>query len=204
MTGVGFFNSLKIKLAEVGSGFLPNAIAQDIVNTANINIAEKKIQEYQLTNKITREVQPLISTSAVLTPINATIDLSATSVVVPQYYQLINLYITSPFMGSTFSAYAKERQSLQWQNTLTEGTAMYPKYKMSAGILTIEPANAISCIVTYFTTPIPIDITDNSTQIAYNPKLLQLLLYECMTQAGVDTRDLTTIQLGQTQEQSNR
>ena len=203
MTGLGFKNSLLIKLAEIGTGFIPDVKMTDIVNTANINIIDKKIQEFQLNSKITRELEPLIATTVTLTPVSSTIDISHTSVQVPNYYAFGRMKVSSPFLGQNISKYAKERKMMQ-NNVYSQGTARYPKYYITAGIINIEPANVISCVVTYFTTPFVIDITNNIIDIPYNQKLIQLLFSECMIMFGVDSRDMTSIQLGTQQEVSNK
>lgn len=203
MTGLEFANSLKIKLAEVGTGFMPTPILQDIVDTANINIVDRKIEEYQVTNKITREIQILITNTGIITPINATVDVSFASTVAPDYYNFGNLLVTSPFMGSTVSEYASEKKMSQFKSPYASGVARYPTYNFASSLLIIEPADVMSCVLTYFTNPLTIDVTNNTNQIQYNKKLIQLLISECMVQAGVDNRDPAAVELGQMEKTAN-
>lgn len=203
MTGLGIGALLDNYIDELGSGFIDSSSKNQIFLKANYNVIEKKIQLFQANNKITTELQPLITKTAALTPINATLDLSPTSVTVPNYYYFIDLAVTSPFRGVNVTNYAKERQYSQFQSTYTEGDARYPRYYLSNGILTIEPADAVSAVLTYFITPQTIDVTDNSTEMLYNDKLIQLIIDEAMIIAGIKGRDQIIVQNETMMEQKN-
>jgi len=189
MTGVEFKNLVLTQWGEVGSGLTDNTRMNSYCLTASYNLLDKKIEEFQSTQKVTREIRQLIIKTGVLTPINATIDVSPTSSVVDQYYSFVDLLVTSPYNGSSLSNYAKERAYDQFQSGFTEGRARYPRYYFSGDVLTIEPSNATSCVLRYFKTPFTIDVTDNTNPIPYNGKYLQLLAQEVINVGSQPNRD---------------
>jgi len=203
MTGAQIFDRWLIKLDELGSNYVDTTRGNSILADANINVVDKKIQEFQATNKITREMQPLINSTGTLTPSGAQIDISASSTTVPDYYQLITISITAPYRGSSLTNYAKERPYGQFQSAYTSGDARYPRYYLSNGLLTIEPSDATFCDITYFKKPIVIDVTDSSADIPYNDKLVEFLLDEAMIILGIAGRDQQIIQNSVMQEQKN-
>lgn len=203
MTGAGIFELLNTYIDETGSGFVDTTSMNKVFLKASYNVIEKKVQQFQIDNKITRELQPLLVKTAAITPTNATIDLSADSADVPQYYSFNNLLVTSPFRGSDISRYAKERPYSQFDSTYTAGTAMFPRYYLAADILTVEPADATSVALSYIRTPFDIDVTDDSTEIPYNTKLIGLIIDEAMIIASVKIRDEQMVQSETMMEQKN-
>ncbi len=203
MTGPEIYDKWLIKIGELGSDFVDTTRANSILSDANINVVDKRIQEYQSSSKITREMQPLIAFTAQITPSNATIDISPSSTVVPQYYQLITISVTAPFRGVNTENFAKERLFDQFQSGYTEGDARYPRYFLTNGLLTVEPSNAASCKIYYFTKPLVIDVTDTVTDIPYNDKLIQYLLDEATIILGIADRDTEIIKNSVMQEQKN-
>lgn len=203
MTGFGFKQLVQTLWGEVGSGFTDNTRFNNYILTASFNTLDMKIEEFQTTQKVTREIRQLITITGAITPTNGTIDVSPTSSVVDQYYSFASLYVTSPYNGSSLSNYAKERPYDQFQSDLTDGVARYPRYFFSGDILNLLPANATSCILTYFKIPFVIDVTDNINQIPYNGKLLQLLAQETINVASEPNRDQQMNQRSLQSEQKN-
>lgn len=204
MTGEQIYEKWLIKLDEVGTDYVDTDRANSILSDANINIVDRKIQQYQATSKITREMMPLINTTGAITPSGSgTIDVSPDSVVVIDYYQLINLSVTAVYRGASVTNIAQERPFNEFQSNYSEGDARYPKYYFTQGLLNVEPATATSCVVTYFKKPIVIDVTDSVTNIDYNDKLIQLLLDEAMIILGIAGRDQIIVQNSTIQEQKN-
>lgn len=198
MTGQDVKTALNTQIGELGLGYFNDARLSAFLKKAIVDIIDKKVQEFQKSNKITREDQPLITLLPGVTPVNATIDVSQTSTAVPDYYELISLICYTPFMGSTIKKVAKERRADQFISPSTEGTARYPRYFMTNGIITIEPDTATSVDLVYFIKPFYIDVTDNATEIPYNDKLIQRIIDGTIGVIGFETRDPFSI------EQSNQ
>jgi len=203
MTGAEIYEKWLIKLDEVGSDYVDTDRANSILSDANINVVDKKIQEYQATSKITREMMNLINNTGNITPSSATLDISPTSLVVPDYYQLVMLSVTAPFRGANIENVAQERKFDEFNSTYSAGDARYPKYYFTKDLLTIEPSTVVSAKMYYFKKPFQIDVTDVATQIDYNDKLIQLLLDEAMIILGIAGRDQAIIQNSTQQEIKN-
>lgn len=189
MTGADVKTALNIQVGEFGLGYFDNSRLNAFIKKATTDIIDKKIQEFQKSNKITREDQPLITLLTSVSPTNSTIDLSQTSAVVPDYYELISITCYTPFMGSTIKKVAKERRADQFISPSTEGTARYPRYFMSNGLLTLEPDTVTSVDLVYFIKPFYIDVADNSAEIPYNDKLIQRIIDGAIGVIGMEERD---------------
>ncbi len=194
MTGADFKTKLLTKIGEFGLGYFNDSRLNSFIFNAVTDIIDKKVEEFQKTKKITREMQPLINVTSALTPINSQIDLSQSSVQVPLYYSLINLIVTSPYRGGSVTKVAEERRLDQFIDLLTEGIARYPRYWMQADIMNLEPSNATSVEISYFIKPIQIDVTNNVNVIPYNDKLIQLILDKTIEVIGFEERDSFSIQ----------
>lgn len=203
MTGADIQNLFNTYIDEIGSEFYDTVSLNNILLKASYNILDKKIELFQSTNKITREVQSLITFTPVLTPVNSTIDVSPGSSVVDNFYSIVNVHVTSPYRATTIKRYAKERPYAQFQSDYTEGTAAYPRYYFSNGIITIEPEDATGVELTYFTTPQTIDVSNDTDEILYNDKILSLIIDEAMIIAGIKSRDQIIVQNESMMEQKN-
>lgn len=189
MTGAEFKDKLNIKLDEVGSGFFDDTRLNELINSARIKIIDKKIEQYGTTKKITREMQSIILTETGITPTNATIDISATSAVVPTFFSEIAVIVTSPFGEGTVTKEATILNPNEGTSPYNEGVARYPKYQIANDLMAIQPSNATSVDIQYFIAPFTIDVTDNSTEIPYNEKLLNLIIDAAIHEATAPNRD---------------
>jgi len=203
MTGAEFLTKLEYKIGEYGLGYFDNSRYNSFIFNAVTDLIDKKVEEFQKTGKITREMQPLINVTSGITPINSQIDLSQTSPQVALYYAIISLTIISPYRGRTLTKVAEERRLDQFIDTLTEGTARYPRYWMQAGIMNLEPADATSATLTYFIKPIQIDVADAVTVLPYNDKLLQLILDKTIEVIGFEERDDFSIKVSDKMQKEN-
>lgn len=189
MTGAGVKDRFEIRIGEVGTGFFDDDVLNGLLATSSIQAVDRKVEEFQRTSKITRETMCLLIVSNPIAPNNATVDVSADSTVVTNYYQLANLLVTSPFMGGSISKYAEERKMGEFISTFTEGNARYPRYYFTNDTLNIEPSDATSVVVTYFRTPVIIDVTDNTTELPYNDKFIDYIITVLIENAGLQSRD---------------
>lgn len=203
MTGTGFRHAFETAIGEAGSGFYDDVRLNNLIATANVNIIDRKIQEFQSTEKITIELEPLIVKTSAIVPVNATVDISPTSAAVTNFYSFGNLLVNAPYGSLSVSNYAKERPVAQFQSSYTAGNYMYPRYYFTNGLLNIEPANATSVVLMYFVKPFVIDVADNTIPIPYNDKLINLIISETMIQAGVSSRDNADVIQGTMLEQRN-
>ena len=194
MTGADFKTKLLTKIGEFGLGYFNDARLNSFIFNAVTDIIDRKVEEFQKTKKITREMQPLINVNVGVIPVNAQIDLSQASTQVPLYYSLINLRVTSPYRGTTINKIAEERRLDQFIDNLTEGIARYPRYWMQADTMNIEPSNATSVELSYFIKPIQIDVANAVAVIPYNDKLIQLILDKTIEVIGFEERDAFSIQ----------
>lgn len=190
MTGQEFDNKLLTQIGEVGSGFADSTRKNNYIQTASYNIWDKKIEEFQSTQKITRETRQLMADTGTIVPTNGTIDLSSGSSEVTDFYSFVKLLVTSTYRDTTLARYAKERPQDQFQSDFTAGTPSNPRYSFSGDVLNVEPADkVVGAILTYFKKPFPIDVTDNTTQIPYNGKLIELLIQETINVISEPNRD---------------
>lgn len=197
MTGQEVGNLLRTKIGEFGSGYIDDLRLNDFFLNSITDITDKKVEEFQQTQKITREMQPLITGLTGLTPATGgIIDLSQTSTQVPNYYSPISVNVTSPYRGASISKWAEERRYDTFIDNYTEGDARYPRFYMAADIMTIEPSNATAVDLNYFVIPIPIDVSDNSAQVPYNDKLIFRIIDNVINVIGVEERDEFNIQVG--------
>lgn len=203
MTGVDINEKLEQKIGEFGLGYFDSTRKNNFLFNAVVDIIDKKVQLFQKTNKITREVQPIINRIFDLVPVNSTIDVSPTSSVVGNYYELINMTVYSPYRGSTISKPAVERRLDQIVDSFTEGTARYPRYRMASGIVIIEPSDATKVDITYFIKPVYIDVENNTDQVPYNDKLIQLIIDATIQSMGMSQRDDFFIDRSIQNEQQN-
>jgi hypothetical protein len=194
MTGAEVKDRFNIRIGEIGTGFFDDETLNGLLATASIQAVDRKIEEFQRTSKITRETMCLLLVTNALTPNSATIDVSASSTVVPDYYQLANMLVTSPFMGGTVSKYAEERKMGEFISSFTEGNARYPRYYFTNDTLNIEPADATSVVIRYFRTPVDIDVTDDTTELPYNLKFVDYLITVLIENAGLSSRDTWSAQ----------
>lgn len=203
MTGAGYKQRFLTRWGEVGSGYIDDTRMNEFIQTASYNVWDKKVEEFQETQKVTRETRQLINITQPITPSNATIDVAPGSSVVVDYYSIAALRVTAPYRNSSLTNYAKERPYDQFQSSFTEGDASDPRYFFSGTVLNIEPANATSCVLTYFKNPFGIDVTDDTIQIPYNIKLIELLISETINVVSVENRDQWMSQQSLLSEQKN-
>lgn len=203
MTGSEIFASFLVDIQELFSGYVDPGRGNIILNEASFNVIDGKIQEFQSNNKITRELESLISKTNVLSPNSGFIDISSDSTTVPNFYSYITMDVTSVYRGSSITRTAKERKYNEFNSNYSKGDARYPRYFFSSGKLNIEPSDASSVQLTYFRTPYTIDVQDTTIDIPYNDKLTQLIKNEAMIILGIAGRDTSIIQGGQLQKQSN-
>lgn len=176
MTGEEAGNLLLVQLGEYGLGYFDTGRMNSLFLIGGTNLIDKKVQEFQRSNKITREMQCMINTVTGVTPTSSTIDLSATSVDVPDYYAFVKAKLTSPYLTRTISKFAEERRHDQFVDPFTEGTARHPRYIMEAAIMRGEPADFTEADLTYFIKAPVIDTADNSTELPYNDKLILAII----------------------------
>lgn len=188
MTPAGFKTRLLIKIGEVGSGFFDDTTLNGWANSAQIKLFDLLVEQYGTTKKITRELQQFITTTAPITPTNATVDISPTSTDVPGYYSDIKVLVTSPYRTGTLTRTAtiKDLNDLGPYNV---GTPHYPLYDTAANAMTIEPSDVTSVTIVYFVVPDDIDVADNSTELPYNDKTIDRWIMLTMEEAGFANRD---------------
>ena len=204
MTGVEVKAKYETYIDEVGSGYIDDTRLNDLFFKADNNIITKLVDEYGLTQRITRDMLPIILETAPITPIASTIDISATSVTVPNYYSLALLTVVSPYLNRTISKVAKERPFDQFQSNYTIGVARYPRYYFTANTITLEPANVISAQLVYFRKAILIDVTDNITQVPYNDEYVLQLISWVIDMAGFMGRDQFLMMASQVDKQREK
>jgi hypothetical protein len=188
-TGATIAEAIDTYMDEVGSGYIDPDSKNIILAKALIQAVDKKVEEFQGTLKVTREMQPLIVVSNPIAPSLGHIDVSQTSTSVPDYYSIISLFVTSPYLSRTLSKYAEERKFGEFVSNFTAGSPIYPRYYFTNGRLNIEPTTATSVVITYFKTPPIIDVNDAVTPVPFNEKLIQFIIDQFMEIAGVKGRD---------------
>lgn len=189
MTGADVGNLLLTKLGEYGSGYFDNGRLNDFFFNSLTNVIDKKVEQFQKDGKISREMQPLITSLTGLTPTSGTIDISQSSTQVPDYYTPISVKVTSPYRGGSLSKWAMERRYDQFIDDFSEGDARYPRYIIASTVMRIEPSNATSVDLDYFIKAVPIDVSDNSAQVPYNDKVIQLVIDNVINVIGFEERD---------------
>lgn len=204
MTGADVKIKFNVKAGEVGLGFIDDARMNQFLANANINVVDKKIQEYQKDSKDTREIECLQAVTGAIIPVNATFDISATSIDIPNCYQVLKVEITSPFKTGTHTEFATERKTSQFIGAYAGGDAIHPIYYLSGSVVNVRPTNVISGVITYFINPPVIDVADNSIELPYNEKLIQLIVDQAITEASIPSRDNWLNQQGQAQSNLNQ
>lgn len=106
-------------------------------------------------------------------------------------------------MGGSITKFSEERKFGQFVSSFTAGNARYPRHYFTNGIINIEPADATSVVVTYFRTPVTIDVTDASTELPYNDKLIDYILTVLIKNAGLESRDQWSVQTADVGEIKN-
>ena len=195
-----FGSDIKIKfdtyIDEVGSDYLPDALLNILLNKA-VNVEyDKEIKKYGLGQEITMDVQPFINITLPITPINATIDISSTSIAVADYYRFLALEMTCPYLTGSITKQAKESKFSQRISNYVKGTSRYPRYTINGNTVQLEPSNCTSAVVIYFTLPQVIDVTDTTTPIIYNNAFIEQIIDETMYLAGIKGRDTFIAQAG--------
>lgn len=195
MTGAGLKNRFLTRASETGSGYWDNTTLNEYVASALINLIDPKVEQYNKSKKITREMQPIIYTTAPITPTSGEIDLSKTSATIPTFYSEIKVVVTAAGITNT-ATIADLNDSI---SPYASGTARYPKYYIEADKMVIQPSTATSVTVTYFIAPVEIDVTDDAATIPYNDKVLDLLVSMMLVVAGIAERDPWLTQQGEAQ-----
>lgn len=204
MTGVDIKGKWETYIDEVGSGYIDDTRLNDLFFKADNNLVTKAVDEYGLTNEITREMLPLILTTNLITPVAAVVDISPTSAVVPNYYSPILVQVTSPYLTYSLTKVAEERPYDQYKSNYTQGTARYPRYSLRANQMVIEPANATGVQITYFRKAILIDVTDNVTPVPYNDEYVLQLISWVIDLAGFMGRDQFLVMASQLDKQREK
>lgn len=202
-----FGTDVKIKfdvyIDEIGSGYIDDPSMNILLSKAITNVYEKKVDEYGISGKNVRELEPFIISPAPITPISATLDITATSPTLTNYYSLISLDVTSPYLLTTITRTAKESPYSQRNSNYVKGTARYPRYIISGGVIKLEPVNCTKAIVVYFANPQVVDVTDSTTVLLYNEKFIENIIDEAMILAGIKGRDTFILQTEAQQEAKN-
>ena len=189
MTGADVKAKFETYIDEVGSGYIDDTRLNTLFFKADNNLVTKAVNKYGLTNEITREMMPLILEANGLTPVASVIDISQTSVQVPNYYSIILVTITTPFMGAPLTVVADEKPFNEFTSNYATGTARYPKYWFTADSLNLEPSNITTADIVYFRKAIQIDVTDAVTPVPYNDEYLLNLISHVIDDAGFMGRD---------------
>lgn len=188
-TGADVKTQLLVKIGEFGLGYFDDSRLNSFLSNAVTDTFDKKIEQFQKDRKVTRELQIIINSLSGLTPTNATIDISQGSTQVPDFYSPINIQVTSPYRGSSITKTAEERQYSKFIDPNTIGDARYPRYINESTVIRIEPSDATAVQIDYFTIPVAIDVTDSSTQVPYNNKLIQRIIDNVIGIIGFEERD---------------
>lgn len=189
MTGQEFRQQFETRIDEVGSGFYDDTRLNNLIQSALLKIIDPKVEQYALTKKITREMDPIISMLSSIPVINGTVDVSATSVVVPTFYSEIEISVTSPYNNATLTKSATILNLNEKVSYYSAGKARIPKYFIAQGLINVQPVNATLIDIIYFIAPVYIDVADNSVQIPYNAKLIDLLIDMTIELASESSRD---------------
>ena len=203
MFGTDVKTRFDVYIDEIGSGYIDDPSMNILLSKAIINVYEKKVDEYGISGQNSRELEPFIASPAPITPISGTLDITATSPTLPNYYSLISLNLQSPYLLTTITRTAKISPYSQRNSNYVKGTARYPRYILNGGIISLEPANCIKANVVYFVLPQAIDVTDSTTVLLYNEKFIENIIDEAMILAGIKGRDTFILQTESQQEVKN-
>lgn len=154
-------DKFKSLIDEFYTGEIPNRRLNKIFSQASANYFEKLMNEYQLTNAITAELQPLIL-RATATPTN-------NEVAITDIPNVKRVLAVKPTFSDGRSAWAKELATEELGSVYARGTTRYPRYMMIADTILIQPETP-TCTgveVRYFRKPFEIDFDSPNDDIPY-------------------------------------
>lgn len=206
MTGQDVRDLFLQEYDEVQSGYFDPTRLQSICNTALMNVYQKKVDDFQNRAQTTDELLPYIQTVTVTPGANNTIDISQTSIVVPDYKLLANIEVVFTVNDIVYRNRATQLKTANKnRGTYGQGTLRAPKYVKTDDNLMVLPLDypCEEAVIDYITNQSAILLTDNSVQVLYTNKFIQLLINAMLVEAAKSNREYTFMQVAKGEQASN-
>lgn len=156
------------------SGSIPNRRLNSIFAHAGANYFEKLMNQYQLTNSITAELQPLILKMNV-SPTNNEVDMADIT-------DVKRVLAVKATFSDGRENWAKELATEELGSIYSRGTTRYPRYYMVANTILIQPETP-TCTgveVVYFRKPYDINFDNPNDDIPYLEVTVERLIEEAL------------------------
>lgn len=177
---------IRILTDEFSSAYLSNTQFTTLWSKASYVFFSKQISKYQMTRKVTEELQPLI-TQASAAVSSYEIDLTAVS----NYWKIINIKPTYTASAKTYSKYARELKASEKGAVFSQGSYMYPRYVLEANTVYLYPETGTcsAALVEYFRTPYELDFSNDAATVDYDLDIVDGVVYEFANQMALLMRE---------------
>ena len=204
MTGQEFINRYKTVYDEY-NGYYDPAKLQRFTDTATSNIFQKKVDLYDVGSPASNDLLPFLKVASVTPSVGNIIDVSATSVAVPNYKKFTSGLATYVVNGASIIRPLSQLKEVFRGNFYGNGTVDYPTYEKLNDTFIINPTS-ITCTnvnFRYIRTFIQIVITDTLVQIPYNDDFANEILTEMKQLVAAANREPLEAQLAAAEQQRN-
>ena len=171
------------------SGTFSNSKLNIIFQKAEVQYLYNLMDNYGLNNSVANEANTYLVEFTV-NPTSNTIDVSETSVEMPNFERLVNIKCKFTKNGITYYEYAREIKSEEFISPL-KGNVTYPKFYYTNDSIKILPNN-ITCSEVggiYFRTIYGIDVASATANLPYTDKNVESIVNQALSIAAQTTRE---------------
>jgi hypothetical protein len=171
------------------SGTFSNAKLNNIFQKAEVQYLYNLMDAYGLNISVANEANTYLVEFTII-PSNNTIDVSETSVEMPNFERLVNIKFKFSKGGITYYEYAREIKAEEFISPL-KGNVTYPKYFYTNDSIKILPSNQ-SCLEAggiYFRTIFGIDVASATANLPYTDKNVESIVNQALNIAAQVTRE---------------
>lgn len=171
------------------SGTFSDAKLNNIFQKAEVQYLYNLMDAYGLNTSVANEANTYLVEFNII-PSNNTIDVSETSVEMPNFERLVNIKFKFTKNGITYYEYAREIKSEEFISPL-KGNVTYPKYFYTNDSIKILPSNQ-SCLEAggiYFRTIFGIDVASATANLPYTDKNVESIVNQALNIAAQVTRE---------------
>lgn len=171
------------------SGTFSNAKLNNIFQKAEVQYLYNLMDAYGLNISVANEANTYLVEFTII-PSNNTIDVSETSVEMPNFERLVNIKFKFSKGGINYYEYARELKAEEFISPL-KGNVTYPKYFYTNDNIKILPSNQ-SCLEAggiYFRTIFGIDVASATANLPYTDKNVESIVNQALNIAAQVTRE---------------
>lgn len=189
MTGAEIKNRFYTFFDTSQSGKFADSKLNYILEKAQIEYLYTLMNNFGLNQAVQEEAGTYL-VAFVNTPTNNTLDISSTSVVLPNFERLIALACKFVKNNVTYYEYARQLRDEEKISPL-KGSVIYPKYDYTNSLIRIYPSDEICTEAkgTYFRAIFSIDVKDSVTDLPFTDKNVQSIINNGLNIAAMTLRE---------------